>query len=41
MFHNISKNILITEKKAGERLKLASKTLGITMQNSYMDQKYY
>ena len=28
MFHNISKNILVTEKKAGERLKLASKTLG-------------
>ena len=28
MFHNISKNILVTKKKDGERLKLVSKTIG-------------
>ena len=28
MFHNISKNILVTKKKDGERLRLVSKALG-------------
>ena len=28
MFHNISKNSLVTKKKGGEKLKLVSKTLG-------------
>ena len=28
MFHDISKNILVTKKKDGERLKLVPKTLG-------------